>query len=103
MAIENSVSNDFRSTFVDCINVFKCRLAGVVLDSCTCAFTNNFSTRISFICVSFLATQKRIGGERMNAFENGTTVTSSCMDTGIATGSEYHVMILSGRITNYNY
>ena len=34
----------------------------------------------------------------MNAFEDGTTVTSSCMDTKIATGSEYHVMILSGKI-----
>ena len=26
----NSVSNDFRSTFVDSINVFDCRLSGVV-------------------------------------------------------------------------
>ena len=34
----------------------------------------------------------------MNAFEVGTPVTSSCMDTNIATGSEYHVMILSGKI-----
>ena len=63
----------------------------------TWAFTHDFS--ISFICVSFLATQIRLDdGERMNAFEVGTTVTSSCMDTGIATGSEYHVMILSGKI-----
>ena len=29
MAIENSVSNDFLSPFVDCINVFDCRLPGV--------------------------------------------------------------------------
>ena len=29
MAIENSVSNDFSSTFVDSINFFDCRLPGV--------------------------------------------------------------------------
>ena len=29
MAIKNSVSNDFLSTFVDSINVFDCRLPGV--------------------------------------------------------------------------
>ena len=29
MAIENPVSNDFLSTFVDSINVFDCRLSGV--------------------------------------------------------------------------
>ena len=29
MAIENSVSNDFRSMFVDSIDVFDCRLPGV--------------------------------------------------------------------------
>ena len=29
MAIENSVSIDFLSTFVDIINVFDCRLSGV--------------------------------------------------------------------------
>ena len=31
MAIENSVSNDFLSSFVDSINVFDCRLPGVIL------------------------------------------------------------------------
>ena len=31
MAIENSVSNYFWSTFVDSINVFDCRLSGVLL------------------------------------------------------------------------
>ena len=31
MAIENSDSNDFLSTFVDTINVFDCRLPGVDL------------------------------------------------------------------------
>ena len=31
MAIENLVSNDFLSTFVDSINVFDCRLSGVQL------------------------------------------------------------------------
>ena len=30
MTIGNSVSNDFLSTFVDSINVFDCRLSGVV-------------------------------------------------------------------------
>ena len=30
MAIENTVSNNFLSTFVDSINVFDCRLSGVV-------------------------------------------------------------------------
>ena len=30
MAIENSVSNDFLSTFVDSINVSDCRLSGVI-------------------------------------------------------------------------
>ena len=30
MAIENSVSNDFSSTFVDSINVFDCRLGSVI-------------------------------------------------------------------------
>ena len=29
MAIENSVSNDFSSTFVDSINIFDCRLSSV--------------------------------------------------------------------------
>ena len=29
MAIENSVSNDFLSTFIDSINIFDCRLSGV--------------------------------------------------------------------------
>ena len=32
MAFENSVSNDFLSSFVARINVFDCRLPGVVLD-----------------------------------------------------------------------
>ena len=32
MAIENSVSNDFLSTFVDSTNVFDCRLPGVVFE-----------------------------------------------------------------------
>ena len=31
MAIEKTVSNDFLSTFVDSINVFDCRLPGVIL------------------------------------------------------------------------
>ena len=31
MTIENSVSNDFLSTFVDSINVFDCRLPGVLM------------------------------------------------------------------------
>ena len=31
MEIENSVSNDFSSTFVDSMNVFDCRLSGVIL------------------------------------------------------------------------
>ena len=31
MAIENSISNDVWSTFVDSINVFDCRLSGVRL------------------------------------------------------------------------
>ena len=31
MAIENPVSNDFLSTFVDSINFFDCRLSGVKL------------------------------------------------------------------------
>ena len=31
MTIENSVSNDFLSTFVDSIGVFDCRLPGVNL------------------------------------------------------------------------
>ena len=30
MAIENFVSNDFWSTFLDSINVFDCRLPGVI-------------------------------------------------------------------------
>ena len=30
MAIENSVSNDFLSTFVDSIDVFDCHLPGVI-------------------------------------------------------------------------
>ena len=30
MAIENSVSNDFLSTFVDSINIFNCRLSSVI-------------------------------------------------------------------------
>ena len=30
MAIENTVSSDFLSTFVDSINVFDCHLTGVV-------------------------------------------------------------------------
>ena len=30
LAIENSVSNDFLSTFVDCIDVFDCHLPGDV-------------------------------------------------------------------------
>ena len=33
MAIENFVSNDFQSTFVDSINVFDCPLSGVGKDS----------------------------------------------------------------------
>ena len=32
MAVENSVSNDFLSSFVARINVFDCRLPGVLLD-----------------------------------------------------------------------
>ena len=32
MAIKNSVSNDFCSTFVDSINVFDCHLSSVYLD-----------------------------------------------------------------------
>ena len=32
MTIENSVSNDFFSTFLDSIDVFDCRLPGVNLD-----------------------------------------------------------------------
>ena len=31
MAIENSVSNDFLSTFLDSIGVFNCRLPGVYI------------------------------------------------------------------------
>ena len=31
MAIENSVSNDFLSTFVDSVNVFDCRLPSVYI------------------------------------------------------------------------
>ena len=31
MAIENSVSNEFLSTFVDSIDVFDCRLPGVYI------------------------------------------------------------------------
>ena len=31
MAIENSVSNNFWSTFVDSIKVFDCRLSGVFI------------------------------------------------------------------------
>ena len=31
MAIENTVSNDYLSLLVDCINVFDCRLLGVVM------------------------------------------------------------------------
>ena len=30
MTIENSVSNDFSSSFIDSINVFDCRLSGEV-------------------------------------------------------------------------
>ena len=33
MAIENYVSNDFLSTFVDSINVFDCRISGVDKDT----------------------------------------------------------------------
>ena len=36
MAIENSVSNDFLSTFIDSINVFDCHLSSVVLTWCLC-------------------------------------------------------------------
>ena len=32
MAIDNSVSNDFLSSFFDCINFLDCRLPGVSLD-----------------------------------------------------------------------
>ena len=32
MAIENSVSNHFLSTFVDSIDVFDCRLPGVAME-----------------------------------------------------------------------
>ena len=31
MAIENSVSNDFLSTFVESINIFDCRLPSVLM------------------------------------------------------------------------
>ena len=31
MAIENSVSNDFLSMFVDSINIFDCGLSGVII------------------------------------------------------------------------
>ena len=31
MAIKNSVSNDFGSTFIDSINIFDCHLSGVYL------------------------------------------------------------------------
>ena len=31
MTIENSISNDFLSTFVDSIDVFDCRLPGVIV------------------------------------------------------------------------
>ena len=32
MAIKNSVSNNLRSTFVDCINIFYCRLSEVFIE-----------------------------------------------------------------------
>ena len=35
MVIYNSVSNDFLSTFVDCIDIFDCRLPGVSLERLT--------------------------------------------------------------------
>ena len=45
MEIENYVSNDFLSAFVDSINVFDCRLPGVIMTSVY--FTiNNFSDEI---------------------------------------------------------
>ena len=36
MAIENSVSKDFYSTFVDIIYVFDCRLSGVCMQFSIC-------------------------------------------------------------------
>ena len=38
MAIENSVSNDFLSKFVDSINVFDCRLSGEFILLCEVKF-----------------------------------------------------------------
>ena len=35
MTIENHVSIDFRSAFVDSINVFDCHLPGVIKKKCT--------------------------------------------------------------------
>ena len=37
MAIKNSVSNDFLSTFINSINVFDCHLSGVSLEAACCS------------------------------------------------------------------
>ena len=41
MAIENSVADDFLSTFVNSINVFDCHLLGLILDNITSAAADN--------------------------------------------------------------
>ena len=42
MAIEKSVSNEFLFTFVDSINVFDCRLPGVIMSQSQYSNLNSF-------------------------------------------------------------
>ena len=39
----------------------------------------------------------RLNFERIDVFKTGTTVSTSCIDEHAATGTEYHVMIESGK------
>ena len=64
MAIENSVSSDLLSTFVDNINIFDCRLSDVFI------MPNNLKQGLGVNCIFHVSVEKiilfphRIGGNR---------------------------------------
>ena len=46
MAIENTVSIDFLSTFLDSIGVFNCRLPSVIIDTFPCSFQPKYEAAL---------------------------------------------------------
>ena len=49
MTIENSVSNDVLSTFIDSVNVFDCRLSGVNFHFSSCGDEVGLKSELSRI------------------------------------------------------